>query len=341
MRPSVFIRDVRQDYRIFRIYRMNLVHSVNPVILSHLLLRTRALSRFTNLVFRFGDTHDPLIKPTNDVLQSLDAVPWLTGAREFVRLVRETHHYRRYLPILKRAEHRLTTRPGRRAPVSLAKDQHQRRLDLVDVSDRRAASIVFRILERRRLEPRRLEEREISGVPPVRPARDIALRNCRCKTRRLRDGPVSQQTATAAARHTHLLLIDVAALDQLIDAGHQIFVIVAGIIVLDDVPKLLPVARAAARVRIKHDATLRRHPLKLMIEDEPVSRVRSAVNVQNQRILLVRIEVRWLLHPRLNLLTVKARVPDFFRFGEIEFRDELVVNVCELSRLAACFVEPE
>src|SRR6185369_2851623 len=210
-----------------------------------------------------------------------------------------------------------------------------------DVSDRRATSIVFRILERRRLEPRRLEEREISGVPPVRPARDIALRNCRCKTRRLRDGPVSQQTATAAARHTHLLLIDVAALDQLIDAGHQIFVIVAGIIVLDDVPKLLPVARAAARVRINHDVTLRRHPLKLMIEDETVSRVRSAVNVQNQRVLLARIEVGWLLYPRLNLLTVKARVPDFFRFGEIEFRDELVVNVCELSRLAACFVEPE
>src|SRR5262249_55450845 len=154
------------------------------------------------------------------------------GAREFVRLVREAHHHRRYLSILQRAEHLLTTRSSRRAPVSFTEDQHQRRLDLVDISDRRSSSIVFRILKRRRLEPRRLEEREARGYPPVSPARDGALRYRRRKTRRLRDGPVRQQATAAAACHTHLLLIDVTALDELIDTGHQIFVIIAGIVVL-------------------------------------------------------------------------------------------------------------
>src|ERR1051326_5608177 len=89
--------------------------------------------------------------------------------------------------------------------------------------------------------------------------------------------------------------------------------------VLNDIPKLLPVAGAAARVRIKHDVTLRRHPLKLVIEDVAVRGVWSAMNVENQRILLVRIEVGWLLYPRLNLAPIKPRVPHLFRLGNIQF----------------------
>src|SRR5690349_3066841 len=305
-----------------------------------LLLSSSAPAGFADVVFRFGDAHEPLIKPTNDVFETLDAMPGLARARELVRLVREAHHHRRYLPILQRAEHRLTTRSGRRAPVSFTKYQHQWRLDLVDVRNRRTPYVILRVLKRWRLEPRRLKQREVRRVPPVSPTRDVALRYCRRESRRLHDGPVRQQATAAAARHTHLLIINVTAFDQLIDTGHQIFVIIAGIVVLNDVSKLLSVARAAARIRIKHYITLRRHPLKLVIEDEPVSSVRAAVYVQDERILLVRIEVRWLLHPRLNLLTVKTRVPDFFRLGEIQFREKLVVDMRELSRLAASFVEP-
>src|SRR5689334_15119759 len=102
-------------------------------------------------------------------------MPWLTGARQLVRFVRETHHHRWNLPVLQRPEHRFTTWSSRRTPVSLAKNQHQRRLDLVDVSDRRTPAIVFRIFKRRRLEPGWLEEREVSRVPPVSPVSDVAL----------------------------------------------------------------------------------------------------------------------------------------------------------------------
>src|SRR4051794_21606638 len=155
-------------------------------------------------------------------------MPRLPGARELVRLVRETHHHRRYLSILQRAEHLLATRRGWRTPVGLTEYQHQRRLDFVDVSDRRSSYIILRIFKRRRLEPRRLKERKVGRVPPVRPARDVALRYCRRETRRLGNGPVRQETTAAAASHTHLLVVDVTALDHLINTGHQILVVVAG-----------------------------------------------------------------------------------------------------------------
>src|SRR5215213_3377153 len=175
MRPSVFIKKTLD--RIYNIFhdRQDSYPAKSCQSCLHLLLSCRALRGFADVVFRFGDPHDPLIKPSDDVLQPLDAVPWLPGARQFVRLIREAHHHRRYLPVLQCPEHRLTTRPGRRSPIYLTEDQHQWGLDLVDVSDRRAPAIIFRIFERRRLEPRRLEESEVSRVPPVRPACDVAL----------------------------------------------------------------------------------------------------------------------------------------------------------------------
>src|ERR1044071_9125926 len=100
-------------------------------------------------------------------------MPRLTGTRQLVRLVREANHHCGYLAILQRAEHCLATRTSRSAPVSFTKYQHQRSLDLVDVSDRRTTHVILRIFKRRRLEPRCLEKREISRVPPVRPARDV------------------------------------------------------------------------------------------------------------------------------------------------------------------------
>ena len=115
-------------------------------------------------------------------------------------------------------------------------------------------------------------------------------------------------------------VVDVAALDQFIDAGHQIFIVIAGIVVLDDVAEILAVAGAAARIRIEHDIAFRRHPLKFVIEDITVGRVRPAVDVQNQRIFFCRIEIGRLLHPGLNLLAVKARVPDLFGFRKIKLR---------------------
>ena len=64
----------------------------------------------------------------------------------------------------------------------------------------------------------------------------------------LRDRPVGQQPAAAAAGDAEPVRVDVALLQHLVHAGHQILVVVAGIVVLDDVAEVLAVRRAAARV---------------------------------------------------------------------------------------------
>ena len=69
----------------------------------------------------------------------------------------------------------------------------------------------------------------------------------RCETARLealrlRDRPVGQQTAAAAAGDAEPVRVDVALLEHLVDAGHQVLVVVAGVVVLDDVAEVLAVA---------------------------------------------------------------------------------------------------
>src|SRR5262249_38054649 len=130
----------------------------------------------------------------------------------------------------------------------------------------------------------------------------------------------------------HFLLVDSSTPNDLIYRGHQVFEIVAWILVLDDVSELLAVAGTATRIRIEHDVSFRRHPLEFVLEDVAVGRMRSAVNIENQRILLRRIVSRLFLDPALNAFDIKAFVPDFLRLGEIELAKEPVVRMRELAR---------
>src|SRR4029077_11227452 len=175
--------------------------------------------------------------------------------------------------------------------------------------------------------PSRLEEREVSRVPPVFPAGDIALRDGCSKAPSLSNHPVRQQSAAASAGDTKFFVVDVAAFYYVIDAGDQIFVIVAWITILNHVPKFLAVTRAAARIRVEHHVTLRRHPLKFMNENVAVGNVRPAMNVQNQRIFFMRIEIWRLLQPCLYAFAVKTLLPNLFRLGEIQFREQLIIHI--------------
>src|SRR5258705_3029066 len=97
--------------------------------------------------------------------------------------------------------------------------------------------------------------------------------------------------------------------------------------ILNDVPKILAVAGAAARIRIKHNVALRCHPLEFVIEYETVSSVWSTVDVQDEWIFFGCIEVGRLLYPRLNTFAVKRLIPDFFRFRQLELREQVVIEV--------------
>ena len=234
-----------------------------------------------------------------------------------MRFVWETHHHGRDFAEFQGAEHFFAAGAGRRAVIHFAKNEHHRRLHVLDVGQRRACFKILLVVKRRCFEPSRLKQSKIGCVPPINPTRDVALGHGRGEARGLSHHPVREQSATASAGHAQFVLVDVPAANHFIHPGHQIFVIVAGIMILNDVAKILAVSRAPARIRIKHHVTFRRHPLKLVIENVTVSDVWAAMDVQDQRIFFARVKVRRLLQPRLNRFAVERFVMNFFRLGEI------------------------
>src|SRR5207247_2775062 len=137
-------------------------------------------------------------------------------------------------------------RARRRALIGLTQNKHQPRLHILDISDWRALFEILFLIERRPFEPGRLKQGEVRCVPPMRPARDVALRYCRREASGMSDHPVRQQPATAAASDAELFVVDVTALDHFIDARHQIFKIISLIMVLNPVAVLLAVGCAAS-----------------------------------------------------------------------------------------------
>src|SRR5438105_9474060 len=67
----------------------------------------------------------------------------------------------------------------------------------------------------------------------------------------LADDPAGEHAAAAAAGHEQVVFIDVAAIYDGIDAGHEVVEVMAGVGVMDQVAELLTVSGAAARVGIK------------------------------------------------------------------------------------------
>src|SRR3954454_5367832 len=114
-----------------------------------------------NVVFRFRNAHQPFIEPAHDVLQAFDAMPGLTGSREFMRFVWEAHHHRRNLAELQRAKHFLAAVTGWSATIRLAENEHHRRLHFFNISDWRTRFEIFFLLERWTFEPERLEQSKV------------------------------------------------------------------------------------------------------------------------------------------------------------------------------------
>ena len=235
----------------------------------------------------------------------------------------------------------LATRSRRRAVIRFAQDEHEGRRHVLDVSYGRARLEILFLIKRRALEPIGLEKSEVRRVPPVGPARDVALSHRCGEAGCLSHHPIGQQSTAASAGHAHFLFIDIAAPDQFIHAGHQIFVIVARIMILNDVAKILAVGCAAPRIRIKHDVSFRGHPLKFVLENVAVGRMGSAVDVKDERILFPGTKIRRLLHPRLDRFAIEALVRNFFRLGQIELGEKFLVKMCQLLRLTAARIECE
>src|SRR5207247_1582373 len=75
-----------------------------------------------DFVFRFGNSHQPVVEPANNILQPLDAMPRLTRARKLVRFIGKTHHHRRNLAKFERTKHFLAAGSRRRSEIAFAQD---------------------------------------------------------------------------------------------------------------------------------------------------------------------------------------------------------------------------
>src|SRR5689334_684898 len=115
--------------------RTGTVYAIGPPPSTRLL---RPLSLLAWPVTGFFLALEVDVEPVHDMFEALDAMPRLTGARQLVRFARKAHHRRGYLSVLERAEHLFAARRFWRSPVGIAKDQHERGFDVVDIGDGRA-----------------------------------------------------------------------------------------------------------------------------------------------------------------------------------------------------------
>src|SRR4029077_879831 len=170
--------------------------------------RSRLLRPY--FIFRMGHAHQPFIEPSHNIVEPLNPMPRLTRARQLVRLTRKNDHGSRTLQKLERAEQLLPARILWSTIVGLPQNEHYGRVDFLDERNRRPAGVVLRVLKRRRLEPVRLEQSEIAGVPPRGPIRYVALRYRGGKAVGLGNRPIRKYAPTAAAGHPEFFGIDVA-----------------------------------------------------------------------------------------------------------------------------------
>src|ERR1700694_996474 len=234
-----------------------------------------------HFIFRMWHAHQPFIEPSHNIVEPLDPMPRLTRARQLVRLTRKHDHSSRTLQKLKRAEQLLSARVLRSTVVRLPQNEHYGCVDFLDERNRGAVGVVLRVLKRWRLEPVRLEQSEIGRIPPRGPIRYVALRYRGGKAVGLGNRPVSKYAPTTAAGHPEFFGINVAALEDFIHSRYQVAVVVARIVVLNDVAEILSVAGRAAWVDVKHHVALGRHPLKFVIEDPAIGGMWSAVDVED------------------------------------------------------------
>src|SRR5262249_59896065 len=138
----------------------------------------------------------------------------------------------------------------------------------------------------------------------------------------------------AAAGDEQVVPVDVAASQYRVDAGHQVVIVVAGIGMVDEVAELLTVASAAARVGVQDHVAGRRIELNVNRETRAVAGKGPTVDLQDQRVLLLRIEIGRLGDPTVELSPVPGRLePDLLDLREGPVAQQAGVALSQPPRL--------
>src|SRR5947209_4239613 len=119
--------------------------------------------------------------------------------------------------------------------------------------------------------------------------------------------------------------------ERILDAVHDVRVILAPPFAFDAALKFLAVARRAARVRIKHGPTARRIDLKLVKPINAVLAGRAAMHAQDQRILFALVPADGFDEKAVNVPTVRALVSEAFNVLQLQLPPESLVEMRQLS----------
>ena len=161
--------------------------------------------------------------------------------------------------------------------------------------------------------------------------RDAPLRDGGTKPIVVSNDPVRHETAVAAAGHVEALRVDPAETKRVIDAGHEVFVIFPAPVADARFDEPLTVRVAPTRVREKHRVAAPHEHLELVKEGVPVSGVRPAVDLENERPLLRRIEAERFHEPALDRPRVRAGELDPLRCRGVSRRQKFVVQAARLA----------
>src|SRR5688572_273488 len=164
---------------------------------------------------------------------------------------------------------------------------------------------------------------------------DAPLRRRGAEARRVADDPVRHEPAVASAGHVQPLLVDPPRRERVIDARHQIVVVLAAPIADARGRELLAVGVAAARVRVEDAVPSAGEHLELVEEAVAVRRMRPAVHLEYQRPLLRGIETARLHEPALDHPAIRALELDALRWRDVASAHELAVEVGEAAKTLA------
>src|ERR1051326_2308961 len=193
-------------------------------------------------------------------------MPRLSGSMQPMTLARENNHHGRALQKFEGPEHLLAAGVRWRQVIVFTFNEHYRSMNLFNEGDRRSRGVTLWILKRGRLEPHRLEPGKVCRVPPRFPVGKVSGRHCCGQTVSVSNDPIDEHSAGAATSDAELIGIDVAALENFIDAQLQVLNVVAGKAILNDVSEFLSITPRATRIDIQNDIAGRCHQLKFVSE---------------------------------------------------------------------------
>ena len=241
-------------------------------------------------------------EPTDRAGQEIFAVGRWAATQEEVRTARIAGELG-LDPRFEQCDKHLLALADRAAVIFFTVDDQRRCLGAVDEGRGGVGGIPFPVFVRGRAELRLTE-----GVADVTRAVERFEVEARCTANRrleaigLPDRPRGHEPAIAIAEDAELILVDIWLLQRLVHDAHQILEILVTPVADDLLGEVAAIGGRAARIGVNHDEPRGGERLLDIVEAPTVEAVRPAVDVENERVALGRIEARRFEEPGFDLV---------------------------------------